>query len=342
MSISSRSGARRTSANITLLLVIALAAGALTAGAVIVGREAPVVADESPTPERDPIIPLEGPRVVALQPGHWKIDELPPEHDGRDRGIGAVYGAVRELDINLAVVDALVPMLEENGWTVIVVPATVPPGLRADVFVSVHADWASDPNRRGWKLAPPWRPSPAARDLAESLRGAFGARGELREDVGGITVGMRGYFGFASHRYTHASSPYTPAVLVELGFVTNASDRRRMLDRPDYYARIIAEGIERHLYTWSRTDTASLVPQTFETMVAGDAGADVYRTRDRSGPVLRRLEPGDRVRPVDELDGWYEVRFWRPRGIGWVSADAVVPWDRLVRSEYGEDESGRL
>ena len=340
--MSSRSGVRRTRTNTILLLVVVLAIGALTAGAVIVGREAPSVTDSEQIPDRDRVIPLEGPRVVALQPGHWKIDELPPEHDGRDRGIGAVYGAVRELDINLAVVDALVPMLEERGWTVIVVPATVPPGLRADVFVSVHADWASDPNRRGWKLAPPWRPSPAARDLAESLRDAFAAREELREDAGGITVGMRGYFGFASHRYTHASSPYTPAVLVELGFVTNASDRRRMLDRPDYYARIIAEGIERHLYTWSRADTASLVPQTFETMVAGDTGGVVYRTRDRSGPVLRRLEPGDRVRPVDELEGWYEVRFWSPRGIGWVAAEELVPYDRLVRDERDEDERGRL
>ena len=124
-------------ARTALFPVIALAVGALTAGAVI---------------------PLEGPPVVALQPGHWRIDELPSEHAGRNRGTGAVYAGVRELDINLAVVDAIVPMLERRGWTVIVFPATVPPGLRADVFVSIHADWAGDPNRRGWKLAPPWRP----------------------------------------------------------------------------------------------------------------------------------------------------------------------------------------
>ena len=121
------------------------------------------------------------------------------------------------MDINLAVVDALIPLLEAENWTVIVVPATVPPGLRADAFISIHADWAGDPVRRGWKLAPPWRPSAASGDLADALKEAFRAEEGLTEDVGGVTVGMRGYFGFSYYRYVHASSPYTPAVLIELG-----------------------------------------------------------------------------------------------------------------------------
>jgi len=242
-------------------LAVAIATRVDSARFAAAEREAATIAAAQPE-----IVPLEGPIVVAVQPGHWKIDELPAEHARRNRGIGAVYAGVRELDINLAVVDALVPMIRARGWTAKVIPATVPPGLRADAFISVHADWGADINRNGWKLAPPWRPSPAASDLAASLRTAFASRSELREDVGGTTVGMRGYFGFASHRYTNASSPYTPAVLVELGFVTNTTERTRMVTNPEYYAEIIMDGLERHFFSWSRSNAASLVPRVFETM----------------------------------------------------------------------------
>ena len=143
-------------------------------------------AASAPVPDSRPadgtarqVIPLEGPIVVALQPGHWKIDELPQEARRRPRSIGAVHGDVRELDINLAVVDALVPLLEAENWRVIVVPATVPPGLRADVFLSIHADWGADPARRGWKLAPPWRPSIASGEIAEALKESFRAEENL-------------------------------------------------------------------------------------------------------------------------------------------------------------------
>ncbi|MFW5884519.1 MAG: hypothetical protein ACOCVW_03470 [bacterium] len=61
-----------------------------------------------------------------------------------------------------------------------------------------------------------------------------------------------------------------------------------------------------------------------------------------TGPVVRRLEPGDRVRPVDERAGWYVVRFCNPRGIGWVSTDELIRYDRLVRGERDEDERGNL
>lgn len=281
--------------------------------------------DDLPTEAPGPlVVPLDGPYVVAVQPGHWKIDELPAELTRRERSIGAVHAGVRELDINLAVVEQLVPLLETEGWEVIVVPATVPPGLRADVFISVHADWGADPNRSGWKLAPPWRPSHAATLLAESLKESFRARDEMTEDIGGITVGMRGYFGFASHRYVHAASPYTPAVLVELGFVTNAVDRARMVNQPAYYADIIHEGIRRHFSRWTRMDVSSLVPRRFDSLRVDDDGATVYKIPDPGASALGELRPGSIVRPVDHVDGWYEVTLRNPWAIAWVSEDDLI------------------
>ena len=295
------------------------------------------------TPDEPAVIPLEGPIVVALQPGHWKIEELPAEVRRRPRSIGAVYGGVREVDINLAVVKALVPLLEEEGWRVIVVPATVPPGLRADAFISVHADWGADSARQGWKLAPPWRPSRAASRLASSLRSGFASETDLVEDVGGVTVGMRGYFGFSSHRYTHASSPYTPAVLVELGFVTNDRERELMSGRPEYYAGIIHRGLEHHFYRFGRASTEDLRPSLYPTLYAGADGVEVRNRPAQAAAVIRVIEAGTRLRPVDEAGEWYEFRFRDPWQIGWIHlSDLAVELVKANEVQKGENNSSLM
>ena len=279
------------------------------------------------------VLPLEGPWVVAVQPGHWEVDQLPAEHARRRGNVGAAHRGVREIDVNLAVTRALVPMLEAEGWMVMIVPATVTPGLRADAFISIHADWAANPNRSGWKLAAPWRPSPAARSLALALRSSFLAEQNLNEDYGGITVGMRGYFGFASHRFHHASSPYTPAVLVELGFLTNDVERTRLAERPEYYAAIIHRGLVDYFADRDRYDTESLVPREFGPMVVGAGGASVRRSAEAVSSVLRHLEPDEAVRPVDAIDGWYEIRIRTPALTGWVKAVELVPYGAPARDE---------
>jgi N-acetylmuramoyl-L-alanine amidase len=312
-------------------IYILLAALLLAVGVFLMNGGCQSPAASAPKPDSQPadeavhqVIPLEGPIVVALQPGHWKIDELPQEARRRPRSIGAIHGNVRELDINLAVVDALVPLLEAESWRVIVVPATVPPGLRADAFLSIHADWGADPARRGWKLAPPWRPSIAAGEIAEALRESFRAEEILTEDTDGVTVGMRGYFGFSSHRYRHASSPYTPAVLIELGFVTNAVDRELMVNRPEFFAKIIHRGLEKHFYTRGRSSAASLVPREYESMAVGSEGAHVRMRPDHSSSLVRRLEPGAYIWPVDDTGGWYLVRLRNPFQVGWVDEESLV------------------
>ncbi len=313
-------------ATATALCTITISAFVLIAAYPLRGTVAEDPVETVVPPEPEPrILPLEGPWVVAIQPGHWKIDELPAEHAHRRANFGASFRGVREVDVNIAVTEALVPLLEAEGWTVQVIPATVPPGLRADAFLSIHADWGADPNRTGFKLAPPWRPSPAAGDLARALAASFRSAG-VREDVGGITVGMRGYFGFASHRFHHASSPYTPATLVELGFLTNDSERTRMANEPEFYASIIHRGLVSYFSGRVRTETESLIPREFPMLVASAHGAAVHRVANPASAVIRQLQPGETIRPVDEHDGWYEVRIRTPALTGWVRSDEVVPF----------------
>lgn len=261
---------------------------------------------------------LEGPVRIGIQPGHWRVDELPEELARLRTSTGAAFGSVKEVDLNLAVARLLVDRLAREGHAAELVSAAVPAGYRADLFISVHADRADKPDRRGWKLAPPWRPSQRSRELADALSAAFRASG-LAEDSGGVTANMRGYFGFSWWRFTNTLSPYTPAALVEMGFLGNAADRERMRDDPAFYADILLKGIKTFIADYDRKDLDALVPTLYHARFAGPSGTAARAGPDFDRVVLERYERGRLLRPVDSASGgWLEV-FSRPlrRGV-WV------------------------
>lgn len=261
-----------------------------------------------------PLVPLEGPIKIGIQPGHWRIEELPDELARLRTSTGAAFGQLRELDINLAVSRILLERLLASGYDAELVPASVPAGYRADLFVSVHADRADQPDRRGWKLSPPWRASPASKALAAAMAASFAESG-LPEDRGGVTANMRGYFGFSWWRYENVVSPYTPAVLVELGFMGNAIERTRMRDDPAFYAAILERGIVRFLEGYARDDPTILVPVVHEARRAGPSGVRARASPSDASAIVERYEAGRLIRPVDEAPGgWYEVfsrALWR-------------------------------
>lgn len=282
---------------------------------------------------------LSGPFRIGIQSGHWKIDELPDELTRLRSSTGAAFGSLRESDINLAVARDLALRLMAKGYAVDLLPATVPPAYRADLFVSIHADRADLPHRQGWKLAPPWRASPWSSALGEALSAAFRAAG-LPEDRGGVTANMRGYFGFSWRRFEHAISPYTPAVLVELGFLGNAVERARLRDRPDYYAAILEKGIEAYLADYERNNLSAYVPQVFPRLVAGLSGARLRAGPDRVSALLETVDSGRSIMVVGRRGDWYEVYARAARMPAWVPMSELVPaptpepspgWDAGVR-----------
>jgi N-acetylmuramoyl-L-alanine amidase len=293
-----------------------------------------------------PIEPLEGPWVVAVQPGHWKVTELPQEQSHRRGDTGTAFGRIGEADINKAVADALIPKLEAEGWEAVLIPATVPPGLRADAFISIHVDAGGGPGWRGWKVSPPWRPSDAARELAAAMSRSFGAAPVLVEEKGGVTVNMRGYFGFNYRRYKHAISPYTPAVLIELGRIGNSEDRQLLTTRPDFWADLMVQGLKLYFEDRERSAVDDLRPLELPWAVARSAGVVVRRSPREDAEGLATLEAGAFLIPVDKSEAWYEVfvpRFWQTSGqqtdgrrsggwrSGWVHRSDVItvktlPW----------------
>ena len=187
-----------------------------------------------------------GPPRVGVQVGHEEAQNHPEELAALRVNTGGHAGGVDEVDVNRAVAQELARRLEENGVTVDLLPATPPEGYHADLFVALHADASPDTARRGYKTAyfsPPRNPLEPR--LKAQIDAAYGASG-LPDDNDNVTDSMLLYYAFNFRRYHHSVHPGTPAVIVELGYLSNPEDRG-YLSRPDEPAARLTAGILEYL-----------------------------------------------------------------------------------------------
>ena len=191
---------------------------------------------------------------VGLQAGHWLAAEMPPELARFRTQTGTHGGGVAEWELNLGVARRVAALLEEQGIGVDVLPATVPPGYRADAFLALHAD--GDPAGRlsGFKAAR-YRASalPEIDDgLVAALEREYGLATGLSIDPH-VSRNMRGYYAF-SRRLTHAIAPTTPAAILEMGFMSSSADLRILLGRSE----AVAAGVARALLRFLASNAAAL------------------------------------------------------------------------------------
>lgn len=292
----------------------------------------PVPPTATPDPAASPTsVPTPSPRPagtaprVGLQVGHLRSDELPEELVRLRTSTGARWGGVSEAALNLDIVNRIRPILEAQGVVVDILPATVPPGYDADAFLAIHAD-GSTGAARGWKLATPWRASEASKQLLAAVAAAYGPATGLPEDVGGITFNMKGYYAFNFRRHTHAIARTTPAIIVEMGFMTSASDRAVLFNQPDRVARGIADGIMAYLRQRDPANGAALTPPDYPALRVGPAGATLRAAPRDDARVLVRVDAEARLMPFDKQNGYYQafVRGGATRTVGWVREDQVV------------------
>lgn len=185
-----------------------------------------------------------GPLRVGLQVGHLRNDEVPEELSGLTKnGAGATWGNVTERDTMEVIAELAAEELRAEGIEVDVLPTTVPPGYVADAFISLHADGNRNEGVRGYKTAHFTHDYSGRSPLLEEfVNGAYGAATQLPEDPS-VTYYMTGYYAFNWWRYEHALHPMTPAVILETGFITNATDRRFLTEEPEVAAAGIARGV---------------------------------------------------------------------------------------------------
>jgi hypothetical protein len=264
---------------------------------------------------------------VGIQAGHWKSNELPEELARLRGSTGAFSDGLSEADLNLAIARRVEKLLVARGIVVDVLPATVPPSYDADVFVSLHADGATSRKARGYKLATPWRTSRASQLLADTLDAAYRKATGLPRD-GGITVNMRGYYAFNYRRHTHAIARTTPAIILEMGFLTNASDRSVLYGRADAVAAGVVNGIVDYLNARDPNDGAALLAPEFPSLRTASADVAVRSAPRDDAKVLMRVDADQRIFAFQERDGWLEVMVrGEQRVIGWIRRSDLVATD---------------
>ena len=179
---------------------------------------------------------------IALQAGHWRADEAPAELSGL-RGNGTRWQHVAEWEANLEIAKRSAELLEEIGYEVEILPAVVPPGYRAHLFISIHADGSGDSRASGYRAASPrFDATGRAAGMVSLLEDSYGeATGLTRLPT--VTRRMQNYYAFNFRRYEHALHPMTIAVILETGFLTSARDRQVIVDAPERAARGIVDAV---------------------------------------------------------------------------------------------------
>ena len=188
-----------------------------------------------------------GPRRVGIQVGHWKTDEAPTELDKLVVQTGASWEGVNEVDVNLDIAQRVAVILNARGIAVDILPTTVPSGYLADAVVALHADSDGVGENSGFKMAHNARRGTYEDALLAAIKSTYAKATGLDYDATHISRSMTGYYIYSWTRFQHAVSPFTPGVILEMGYLSNDDDRALLLDKPDLLAQGISDGILRFL-----------------------------------------------------------------------------------------------
>jgi N-acetylmuramoyl-L-alanine amidase len=171
---------------------------------------------------------------------------IDPGHGGKDPGATSVLGFY-EKSINLSVANELAELLRWAGLAVkmtrssdVFLPldarAEIANRWGADLFVSLHADSCGTPSVQGFTVYVCRSASPQSQSAARAVEKALGGQGLKNR-------GVRG----ADYRVLVKNT--CPAILVELGYLSNREEAARLAD-PEFrnqMARWLAQGILGHL-----------------------------------------------------------------------------------------------
>lgn len=187
-----------------------------------------------------------GPPRVGVQIGHDGVAAHPDEL-GHLRGNTGGFALGRsELSVNRSVAGALKRQLAARGVAVDLLRATPPAGYHADLVLSLHTDSLSAEiakGRSGYKSAH-FRPprSPLEPRLKRLVDASYLRVTGLPDDTANVTSAMAEYYAFNFRRYRTTVHPATPALIVELGYLSSPRDAA-LLGRPERVARALSGGV---------------------------------------------------------------------------------------------------
>jgi hypothetical protein len=206
-----------------------------------------------------------GARRIGIQVGHWQTENVPPELRRLEVQTGTSWDGITETEVSLEIATRIADLLKSHGYIVDIIPTTVPQGYLADAFVALHLDGDGTGENSGYKMAHGSRRGPFEQQLLDDIKDEYGAATGFRYDPEHISRAMLGYYAVSWQRYRSSTSPFTPSVILEMGYLSNDGDREFIMNNPDRTAVGIANGIERFLSEVPSTELFSkdlLLPPT--------------------------------------------------------------------------------
>ena len=208
------------------------------------------------------IAPLFAPQVSTNRPLRVQLDA---GHGGDDSGCISPHGNLYEKDLVLDIALRAGEILESRGIEVIYTRTTdtfvslagrsgIAAKHKADAFVSVHANYAESQTARGietFTLPFAKMPSTSADSSVATIARVGNANDNANTILGHeIQSRMPGRLGEADRGLRHARYQVLrdtpcPAVLIEIGFLSNKNDSRNLSSNwfRDRIARAIADGV---------------------------------------------------------------------------------------------------
>lgn len=191
-----------------------------------------------------PAIDLNGQRRVGIQIGHLQTDTVPKEYGPRiPLQTGTSWEGVTEVEVTTEIAGRIAALLRAQGVAVDLIPTTVPEGYLADAFIALHVDSDGVGELSGFKMAHSTRRGPYEDALMTTIKDAYGKATGLDYDATHISPNMRSYYSFNWGRFQHATSPFTPSTIIELGFLSNDDDRAFLTDHPEVAAAALVRSI---------------------------------------------------------------------------------------------------
>jgi len=165
-------------------------------------------------------------------------------HGGYDPG--AVSGSRLEKDDNLKMALAVQRKLQDKGHKVIMTRSTdefiplversaISNNNNADIFVSIHRNASDDKSSNGFETFVQTNSPPINTTYAKNVHNEI------------VNVGVQTDRGVKQGNYSVLRNTNAPAMLLELGFISNDKDNELFDQHLDAYAAAIAQGILKSL-----------------------------------------------------------------------------------------------
>ena len=191
-----------------------------------------------------PKVDFGGQRRVGIQVGHWQTDDVPKEYGTRiQTQTGTSWAGITEVDTTMAIAERMKTLLMAQGLAVDILPTTIPEGYLADVFIALHCDGDGVGELTGFKMAVGSRRGPYDAKLMQAVKDVYAKATGLGYDAAHVSRNMSNYYSFSWSRYQHATSPFTPSTIIELGFLSNDDDRDLLVNHADVVATAVTNGV---------------------------------------------------------------------------------------------------